>query len=371
MGVIGNMLLVFSGIPLGFIFWYIMVARQVGDWMHLRNFWDRLNFFFMPFPPKNVIAILWPNGNVDVHVDAEVNSDSGGYTIRIPGGLLWTPKLPWKTLSLIETGVVPRVPTPYALTWRVLAGWMFAWIWGYYALIMPAETISLTAPEFFMPITTLVALVIYIFTIFKSVITPNVPTTMLVVRSIIGNVMHAEPAEGPLGVSPIEKARLRGEKIVIKVPENAERIFNEIRRMLRVPPDAAAEILAKLNLFAVYRKSLTGMQAHYKPLHEIAKAYVQMNVVRITVGRAILIAVIAGIAFLAGWALGGGAIVIAPAPVEQAQAVQPYQPGVGANPYTQAPQAPPQPSPAPAPSPTPPPTPAPQPMPTPQPVGGG
>lgn len=314
MSLLVNIAIVAGGILFGFLYFYLSVSNQVGTWLHLRSFFERLGFFFKPFPPKNMLVLIWPDGAADIFVDVEVGSDSKGYTIRTPAGTVWTPKLRWHNLAMTETSVVPREPSPYALAWRTLAGWIAGWVFAYYGLVlnMP-ENVTYTSPEWLIPLTLLLMVIIYIVMLVTIVSTPNLPATALTVRGISPPSMFAEPAEGPLGISPKEKAKLKGRDIIIKVPEDAKETLEEIKEMMQVPEDKAAEILAKLSLFSIYRRSLVAMQAHFRPLQEIARSMLRVQISKITLGRGLLLL----LAFAAGYLLAyftSGSVMVGPPP---------------------------------------------------------
>ena len=308
-----NTLFVLSGVLVGYAWFYYSVHTQVGEWFHLRDKRSRWSFFLSPYPPKNMLVLTSLSGQSDIYVDVEVKASKDGWTIEAPAGIISTPLLPKHYISMLEGALVPGVPSPYALAWRCLSGWMIGFIWGYYGIVLttPQELFGFTL-EFLIPIILLINYIVYMFgAVFTRLSTRNMETYVLVATALNPPAIHAVPAVGPLGISPIEYAQLTGGNISIKVDKEAVKALEEIKEALGVKePHAGAELLATAHLLRLYRQKIASILARIQPLIETERLVSRVEALRLMIPKPawLLLAFIIGL--LLGWALGGGDVIV-------------------------------------------------------------
>lgn len=313
MGLLLNLFFVVSGVFVGFAWFYYMVNSQVGEWFHLSNWRQRLNFFLSPFPPQNMVVLVGLSGEARVYVNAEIKSTEKGYTITTPEGVIYSPVLKPKLISILESAVVPRVFTPYALGWRVLAGWMVGFLWGYYGIVLATPEIGFNI-DFMIPVILLLNYAIYMMgNVLSKLTTPNMETHVLTAKAVNPPTITAIPTVGPLGMSPVEAAKLENIPIQVKVDKEAVKTLEEIKETLGVDTHAAAELLASAHLLRLYRQKIASILARITPLIEAERVTTRIELLRLAVPRLIIVLLIFGLGLLVGWALGGGDIVFAPA----------------------------------------------------------
>ncbi len=313
MGLLLNLFLVATGVLVGFLWFYWLVSNQVKEWFHLPKLGDRFRFFLSPYPPNNMVVLVGLSGEARVYVDAEIKSTERGYTINTPEGVIYTPVLKPKLLSILESAIVPRVYTPYALGWRALSGWMVGFLWGYYGIILATPEITLSI-DFIVPLILLFNYVVYLMgNVLNKLTTPNMETHVLTANAINPPTIKALPAVGPLGLSPVEAAKLRKEKIEVKVDKEAVKALEEIRETLGVDSHAAAELLTSAHLLRLYRQKIGSMLARVAPLIEAERVVSKVELLRLAVPKLVVVIIIFVLGLIVGWALGGGDIVFAPA----------------------------------------------------------
>ena len=309
-----NLIIIASGLLVGFACFHFMVSSQLGTWFYLERLGDRLRFFFSPYGPRNMVVLTGLSGETSLYVNAEIKATKKGYVVTTPEGVIHTPMLRKHILSILESGVVPRVPSPYGLGWRVLAGWMTAFIWGYYGIILATPEIGPTL-DFIVPLVLLFNIVIYMAgVVLSKLTTPNIEVYSLVAKAVNPPTIEAIPAVGPLGISPIEAAKLEGTEISIKVDKEAVKALEEIKETLGVDVHAAAELLTSAHLLRLYRQKIGSILARISPLIEAERLVSRVEMLRLAVPRLIIVLLIFGLGLLVGWALGGGDIVFGPPP---------------------------------------------------------
>lgn len=312
-----NIAFVGLGVLVGYAWFYLSVHTQVGEWFHLRNRRERLWYFLSPFPPRNMLVLTGVSGDTQIWVDVDVHATEGGYMLETPAAIVITPVLKKTYISMLESSIVPGVYSPYALAWRCLSGWMVGFLFSYYSIILatPPELFGLTL-EFLIPVILLINYIVFMFgSVFTRLTTRGIETYVLVATALNPPSIHAVPAVGPLGISPVEYAQLTGGNISIKVDKEAVKALEEISSMLGVKePHAGAELLASAHLLRLYRQKIASLLGRIQPLVEAERILGRAEALRLMIPRTVflLIAFLIGLAL--GWALGGGDIVVSTPP---------------------------------------------------------
>ena len=284
------------------------INRYVKSWGWLETWGQRLSFMLWPEPPGNIVKLVYPSGEVELHYNVEVREGPGSLLLILPHGVVRVK--PARTMVVAMNVYVPGKPSPLHFVTGAMAGLITVYLILYYGMLAAG----------FGPYSLLaIAVLGWAYAWWRVAMTPSTTMISAIVTSMASGLLHAVPTPGEV-ISPREFLRLMGRGVTIVVDRSAAEALEELaREMGGEEPDrvSAAEALSIAGGYIALRRRLAFLMDKAREVRNAEMTIMQRTMVeiqRVTLAKALAYAIFFLIGVLIGWAVfGGGDVVILPA----------------------------------------------------------
>ncbi len=326
MGLLDALSLVPLAILVGFAFFAYAVKTQLrGQWLWLRSWGDRLNFYLWPSAPGNVVRLVDEHGRHLLFFDAPVLPErEGSVIVETPIGWL---RSPLKASSARAITDIHGRPGPYELALRAAAGLGAAWAFYYYTGVILANMGFLQLDSTFA----IVAMLLLVYPMVWWSVASRTSTEYWAFAwaGLAPPFIYAEPLVGDT-ISPMEYTRIKNRPVVIRVTRYAREALEEVKRSLGLgrgksgkADTTAAAVLGIAELYELLIRKAADIKARATRVNELLGSFrgLEIRAGKITIGKVALYALFFAIGVFVGIAISGGGLVIGP-PATQAGMAQ-------------------------------------------------
>ncbi len=302
-------------IGVGFLTFVSLVKSQLGDdWGWLHTLSEKFGFFLSPLPPENMVVLVELDGKTSVYYNVKIEKIRNGWEIQLPHAKFYAPKIKESWTDLLGSNYPVKQSTPYNLAIRAIGGLMTGAYMVYLTAVMGFASSSIG--EAILAAATILA-VLYTLLAYRQALVPNLKVVEIVEWGHSSPTGHyAIPSIGPRGMSPIEFAQLQGYELKVEVPKEVQELFNKLKERLQRDDLALAKLLAKAEESERLKIEIGHLKKSAIYSKELARSYILQSAFKITLTRAIVMAVVFCLGVLIGWALfGGGDVVITSHPL--------------------------------------------------------
>ena len=315
MGFVESVSLVPASLLAGFAFFLYSVRSQLrGNWLWLRSWGDRLNFYLWPSAPRNVVRLVDEHGRHLLFFDVPVMPErEGSVVLETPIGWLRSPLRARASRALTE---IHGRPGPYELALRAAAGLGAAWAFYYYTGIALSNLGLMSIDPTFAMIAAL--MLVYPMLWWSVASRTGTEYWAFAWAGLAPPFIYVEPLLGDT-ISPMEYTRLRNRPVVIRVTSYARAALEEVKRSLGLGEESkttAASVLGIAEMYELLIRKAAETTARARRIAEqrLGMQFVELRLGKLTIGRVAFMFLVFIIGVFVGLALGGGGIVVGPPP---------------------------------------------------------